>query len=139
MKKRERARWGRYVRRLADSLGLQDWTFTLTWDCSDDDAAAVVTCIDGRKHATIAFAADFGQTDPLQQRAVVVHELIHCHLASAQNIIRDDLTKHLSQATYDALYDGFLRQLEYAVDGLATPVARGLPLPDGTRGQKVLK
>jgi hypothetical protein len=133
-------RFCRYVRRLADSLGLCDWSFSITFDCDDEHASANITCIDGRKHADIRFAADLLTShDPLLQRTVVTHELVHCHLASCQNIIRDDLVKHLSQSTYDALYDGFRRQLEYAVDGIAVPIARGLPLPDGSRDQRTMK
>jgi hypothetical protein len=119
-----------YVRRLADMVGLCDWRFVVLEEApADTDAVANVTPVAGRKYAEFRFRPDFFDDGPEERRATVLHELIHCHLAAISEQVRSDLLTHLGQATYDVFVAAFLRQLEYAVDGMAEAWAELLPLP----------
>lgn len=123
-----------YVRSTADALGLKDWTFEVLADPCEDDCLAHVNPCEGRRVATICFSGDFRERKQVEQRETVVHELLHCHHVAAADIVRLDLIKQLSQSTYDVLWFGFKRQLEYMVDALASVVAPHLPVIDWPEG-----
>jgi hypothetical protein len=61
MRKRDRKELGRYIRAVADEMGLRDWTFNVvigdpTADLPGVDyALASIECVDGRKYAVITF------------------------------------------------------------------------------------
>jgi hypothetical protein len=120
-----------YVRHLGDIIGLRDWTLIVSRDALDnDDAFAMVRPVEGKKHATIFVCKDFRAQTPEEQREVITHELIHCHLATAIDVIRLDLCRSavLGQPVYDICWNAFKRQIEYAVDGMAEEWAKSLPL-----------
>lgn len=127
---------GVYVRTVADLLALRDWTFEIDKDPCDDDATATCRPCEGRKVAVISFSADFRNRPADEQRQTVVHELVHCHHASASDIVRLDVVKHLAQSTYDMLWGAFSRQMEYMVDGLADAIAPLMPHVDWPQGGK---
>ena len=119
-----------YVRQIADLLELRDWRFRIQREPPEDgDCIASLQTIDGRKVAALRVRGDFWDQSGEESRHTITHELIHCHHAAAQDIIRLDTSKHLGQATYDVLHGAFSRQMEYAVDGLADALAPHLPLP----------
>ena len=113
------------VRQLADELGLRDWTFTILPEpVEDDGAAAMILPVHGRKHAKLQVCADW--PDYPAKREAIVHELLHCHLACATDVIRLDLEAAglLTAAQHEWLWASFRRQIEYAVDGIAAAIAR---------------
>jgi hypothetical protein len=121
----------KYIRDVADKLGLKDWEFELKREPPEDkDAGAEVSPAEGRKFAHILVASDFREYKPKTQANYILHELIHLHLQSACDVIRLDLWENrvLPQTTYDVLCGGFRRQIEYAVDGLATALAPMFPV-----------
>lgn len=128
MRKRDRKVLAKYIRATADSLGLRDWTFELQHDPCDDEALASVHPCEGRRVATICVCGDFRSRKRAEQRQTIVHELLHCHHAAASDIIRVDLVKQLSQSTYDVVFFGFRRQMEYMVDAVAEAIAGHFPL-----------
>lgn len=125
----EWAALGPYVADLLSRLRLTDWTITIDDKPLDEDhdALAVVHPCEGRKRARIELCHDWAKLARDKKRHTLVHELIHCHEAPATDIIRLDLVKHLSQAAYDVLFDGFKRQIEYMTDGLADALAPLMP------------
>lgn len=129
MKRSEAIRWGRYIRHMANQLGLRDWTLTLETSGCPDDALACVTPTEGRKLAIIRLCDDWLDLTADDQRHCIAHELIHCHFDSADNIVRLDARPQMSQSAYDVMLAGFVRQMEYGVDGLADAIAPLLPLP----------
>lgn len=128
MSTRERAALGRYIRWVANALGLRDWTFELLKDPCDDDCWAVCSPTYGRKLAKLSFSSDFRGHDPSSQRATVVHELLHCVFAAEQDHVRTHLPRHLAQSTYDVFQDTYRQMHEYAIDGLAVAIAPHMPL-----------
>lgn len=118
-----------YVRRVADTLALRDWTFRLERDQpAPDDCGMQTNCIEGRRYAVIRVNCEFRADSPEEQRHHVVHELIHCHTAAAHHIIELDAKQTLGEAMGSLLERTFGRSIEYAVDGLAQAVAPMLPL-----------
>lgn len=112
-----------YLRRLADTLALKDWTVILKDEApSDPDALASIVTTYGRKRATIRLGDAFLDETPESQRATLVHELIHCHLDSAWEIAYQALPSDVKPV--------FRRMGEIAVDGLADGVASLFPLSD---------
>lgn len=128
MTKREWAALGRYVRWAADTMELRDWTFEIAHDPPDPDANARINLTYARKLAVVRFCSDFRQMPAEQQRHTVVHELVHCHLESATNMVLNDLEGHLAKPTDQIFWEGFKRQIEYGVDALASTIAKHLPL-----------
>lgn len=118
-----RQRFAPYVRRLADMMGLKDWGIKIRDENpSDSTALASVTCTYGQKQAQIRITADFLVDTADQQRYVLVHELVHCHLDLPGNIAEDELS--------EASKRNYRRTAEMAVDAIARSWAVSLPLPN---------
>ncbi len=130
MTKKEWDQWGRYIRHIANRLGLRDWYLFLDHKPADDCCTATIEAIEGRKHADIKKKKNWQDLSVDVQRHAIVHEMIHLHFISTKDIIRLDLLRHMSQSAYDVMWDGFKRQMEYGVDGLADAIAPLLPLPN---------
>lgn len=126
--KRDRKALAHYIRWVADHLELRDWEFDLEREPSEDDCWATVTPTYGKKHAAITVAANFRELAPYKQREIVVHELVHCHLAQVQSQVEDDLEEQLSKSTDAIFFAAFRRNVEYAVDGLSKALAEHFPL-----------
>jgi hypothetical protein len=130
-----------YLRRLGDALGLRDWDLRLDRDDYCDDAnEASVTPAEGRKIAVIRVGDDFREMPPTRQRWAIAHELTHCHLAPADDLVRRDMKAIIGASAFEVLYASFTRATEYGVDGIARAVAEFLPLiewpaPAGQDGQ----
>lgn len=131
-----------YVRKLADAIGLGHWRFTVKRDPPDDDmAGAKVEPADYKYHADIWVYRDFRNLPPKTQIEYLLHELLHCHLAAAANVVRLDLweSRALSQQTYSFVCETHKRHIEYAVDNLAnslTPMFKPIKWPKTTKGGK---
>ena len=128
MTKHEREVLGEYVRSVADTMELRDWRIEISDEPAPVDSHGHVTNTYGRKLAVIRFAADFRSLDAEQQRHTVVHELVHCHLESATNMVLNDLESHLSKQSDQLFWEGFKRQIEYGVAALAYALAKHIPL-----------
>lgn len=138
MRKHDRKELGRYVRYVADEMGLRDWHLELLAEPPDGQAIgddhitlADVSPSPGRRHATIRFCADFRELNPETQRMAVVHELVHLHLAPLQHQCENDLSAEmLGGPASHVFFCGFRRNLEYAVDAMTCALAPHLPLID---------
>lgn len=142
MRKRDRKALARYVRAVADEMGLRDWTFEIEIGDADVElpwetisSCASIECVDGRKFATVTFPEDTRHRSREELRDTVAHELIHAHLNPACEIVRVDAKDGFSQATYEVMMAGFRRNIEFAVDGLAEAFAPHMPLIDWSQGK----
>jgi hypothetical protein len=112
-----------YFELLKILMGLSDWTLEIKDGEPDkDEAGASVVCLEGRKVAWIKIAVKFAGLAPQEQRAICVHELVHCHLEPVYHYVEPLLSRDQDQA--------FCHMEEYAVDGIAMAWAKALPLPD---------
>lgn len=128
MTKRDRAELGRYIRWVADAIGLRDWELDLMLEPAEEGHVAEVDPTFGRRHAELRFCAKFRERDPEAQRNAVVHELVHCHLAPLQSQVEDDLDQLLGKPADLVFSLAFRRNLEYSVDALAEAIAEHMPL-----------
>jgi hypothetical protein len=136
VKKRDRKELGRYVRAVADEMGLRDWTLNLEVDSPDTPDGAPdgmrwgASCepVPGRKAATITFDPCHREAQPEDLRETVVHELTHCHFFGVWDTIRRDLLRSLGQDSYDLFTAGVERHMEYGIDAIAEVIAKQMPL-----------
>lgn len=117
-----------YVRKVADAMGLRDWRLDVKGE-PPEYAYAQCRPTDGQRHAELRFGSDFEALEPERRRAIVVHELVHCHIAQLQWQVEKDLERHLGPSTDRVFFDSFRRNVEYAVDAIAEALAPHLPLP----------
>jgi hypothetical protein len=125
--KSEHKKVEQYLRQLGDLLELRDWTLELETSEPDDESDAHVHITYGRKLAQVYVANDIVADRP-RLRQSLVHELVHCHLESATNMVLNDLSDVLGKPVDHVFWAGYKRQVEYATDALATALARRLPL-----------
>lgn len=120
---------GVYVRDMANRMGLRDWLIEMSHDRPDDDqCAADVNVIYGRKVAVIRMAPAWASEKPESLRATIAHELIHCHLNPMRGVL-DNVQHALGQPVYMTAYNALTDYIEYATDAIATEWAESLPLP----------
>lgn len=119
-------RLGQYVRVIADSMRLRDWTLMVDREPCDIDNHASIACADQRKVAVIQFSASTSHQDQDTIRHTVVHELIHPHFHQLLNAIYD-LEPHLGAAAFKTFLDRCVDALEYGVDAMADAVSPLMP------------
>lgn len=121
---------GRYVRDMANRLGLRDWLIMLHREPPPDQSAgAYVEATPNRKYADIWVCRDFRDLPAETQRHYVVHELLHLHFCDAGDHLCDLVAGGiLSQASADQAGNTLKRVIEYGVDGVAYEIARLYPL-----------
>lgn len=119
-----------YVRDVADTLGLSDWTFRIRFDdAADADAIAQVVPTFGQRDAVLLLSALFAWSDPQVQRATICHELIHCILAPITEAYGSALTEAAGQRSADVVDEAVSPVVEVATETLAIAVAELVPLP----------
>lgn len=128
MRKRDRKLLARYIREVADHMELRDWCFDLKADPTEPGCYATIWPVFGQRLATIRICENFRTLDPVTQRGVVVHELIHCHLAPLQSQLDSDLDDILGGQANALFWRSVLRNLEFAVDALEKCIAPQMPL-----------
>lgn len=133
MTRRDRKALGRYLRALADSLELRDWTIVVehepvTDESDDEKILADVRTTSGRKIAHVRVCPDFRDRDRQDIRHILVHELVHVHLAQLQAQSENDLADLVGKPADTVFFRSFCRNLEYAVDAIASALAKHQPL-----------
>lgn len=134
---------GDYTRDIFDAVGLRDWFFYLMRDPAEDSDSQLATrndeCLasiertDGAKVAYLRLGRNFLKLEPDQQRHTIVHEALHCHLTDLNSLIQEDLAQHLDEKVHALVCKTFIRDLEYAIDGIASEFAKAMPLPPRIR------
>jgi hypothetical protein len=124
-----------YVRTLADALGLRDWDVTLAEDHSmSEEVFADVRVPRGRKHATITLGGEYFTSSQEERRATIVHELLHCHFMSLEDLIEDTLPPLIGRPAFSMFRHGHTQIIEQGVEGVSVAIAHFLPLPpEGSR------
>lgn len=120
--------WLPYIRTLADAIGLRDWSFKIDDEPCDDHCDAQIRCIYGQRQAVIRIGDQMVDYDPAKQRGVLVHELVHCHLA-----LIDAATRY-AEPVFGSIawpvFEGAMADAnEQATNAIAVVLAPFLPLP----------
>lgn len=120
----------KYVWKVAGILDLHDWDITVGEGGLDgSDSMAECAAIYGQRRATIRFAREWPTWTGDTLRAVVAHELLHCHTADIAELVAATHTEALgkqARALADAAFD---LAIEHCVDGVAVAIAKLLPYP----------
>jgi len=122
----KRTKWTRYVAKVADLMELKDWRIYFDDELPEDEAEGSCATAYGRKIARIQVNHTL---DPEKVRHAIVHELVHCHTDPATVLVQRDLEELLEERVDRAFWVGFRRAFEYSVDGIATALAKHVPLP----------
>lgn len=118
-----REQFAAYIAKLAPLMRLAHWTFRFEDDEPTDPSAWMsIRCWESRFGATIRISNDMLRETEDNQRSCCVHELIHCHLAAADNMIRKEIGGRTEQHWEDLH--------EYGVDALMHVIAPFMPMPD---------
>lgn len=133
---KSRKKLNRYIRSLADLMGLRDWEIWLG-DNPPDGHPAVAWHVYGgscevvhRRHAACIRVHDGWVDWPDEQiRYVMVHELLHCHFAPIQEH-HLHAEAHFSKSEWVIFDNTFDDAMEHHIDALATAWAQMLPLPE---------
>lgn len=118
-----------YVNRMKDMLGLRDWRVTVMRDIAPDAAQAFIWCAGKQKVAEVSFGDWFVGLDPDEQRATVVHELIHAHYGQEFHLVRDLAPVLMPKRSYGPFLFAWDSAHEYGTDGLACAIAHLFPYP----------
>ena len=120
-----------YIRKMADLVGLKDWTITFdaeSWTEGDNNATCVIHY--AQRLAKVAICSDFDEYTRDEQRQTLVHELIHCHADTWSGFVDNDLIQNLTTGdTQKAFRSVNNRMMEMLVDNIASAIAELLPLP----------
>lgn len=127
MTERQHKRLGKYVRELANVLGLYDWTLILANVPADEDALAQVDVTDGQHRAVLSVCGEWNTMDVGEKRRALVHELIHCHEQKAMESVMGEeapMATLLGAAAWSVLEFTLHKDTEIMVDNLAIVIAR---------------
>lgn len=123
----------RELRRIQPLLGLKDWVIYLTGEACAEDAHADISPLYGQKRARIRLDPAFGKLSEADQRRILIHELLHCHLECIKDFVRDALSES-DEALAFAVLAGVNQHVEYAVDAISTAMTPMLaPRPKETK------
>lgn len=125
--------WQEYVRAAADKLGLREKRITVKREePKDDDAVACVWTLPSVEHAYVYLSQHFRLVSaPEDQRATVVHELLHIHTATVDAHVRWAVNRLEKDSLLDALPSLIEEDIEALVDRLSYVLAPLIPLPEG--------
>jgi hypothetical protein len=132
--KGDRGELGRYVRELADLVGLRDWTIVMKHgEPANDTSGADINVRYGQKVADIRFRTGWETMPADDLRWLVTHELVHCHLWRLDQRLCD-VKPVMGDTAYTLYQFAVQEELEHTVDGIARTWARTLPLPVQAKG-----
>lgn len=117
-----------HVRKVADLIGLRDWTFEVRIGGLPDGLRAKCDCVHGRAFARITVTEEFFGLLPDEQNEALVHETIHPLLHPLMVHVLD-LHEYLGRAHFETVERVFRRDLERVVDALTSTVASTVDPP----------
>ena len=139
----EHAAWlGAYLAELQAAMNLGHWEITLTPGWVSDEGEHIEAC-EGSEIACVWRSNDYFDAklyingaqvrDRAHFRASLVHELVHLHLRD-YDIAIEAVEPHLGPPVWSVVSHSLRHEMEQAVDGIARPWARALPLPPADKG-----
>ena len=129
--KKHRAEIQTYVDDLRTHVALLDWKIIVEAEFGDEDVAAQIRCIYGTRHAFLSVGVSFDDHSLKQQRHVIVHELLHCHLNRVKGSVINVLNQ-MGREVYEVGKAQLVDEAEYAVDSIADALAPKCPMPPWT-------
>lgn len=117
----------RYVRELADLLGLRDWAIVLDEEPAEEEYDAYINMTAGQRRAVLRIGPSHWKDTPEEQRHTLVHELLHPHFHEAQAIVERNAS--MLGVTGQVLGAEHKNFIEHGVDAVAVAISPFFPLP----------
>jgi hypothetical protein len=128
---------GRYVRQVADALGLKDWWLQVMWaQPASDNYQAQVGSDPGGRTAYLWFRDDLLEQTPADVRQTVVHELLHVHRRNIVHLMDQLLRPPMSQDAWNSFIIAYQLIDEEATEGVALAIAHKMPAFPGWGAKK---
>jgi hypothetical protein len=118
-----------WVRTCANTLGLSDWEIEVRRESLPDDTLGRCFVPRARQSARILIGDTFAEASREEQRATIVHELLHCHFAPLVEIVEESLPMLLGKPAYHSFETAHDLALERCLEAQAVAFANLLPLP----------
>jgi hypothetical protein len=121
-----------WVRIVANTLNLTDWTISLEWDDTlEDNYLARCIVQHARNEAKIILGKSFLELSPSEKRDTIVHELLHCHFATVDEYVSDTIPVLIGKPAYTAWESAYDLMGERAIDNVAMAISAigAIPLP----------
>lgn len=123
----DRAHLQAWVRSQADAIGLRDWRVTVSpYPAHDGHFATSHLRVDA-EDSTIAVSADFLTMSDQDQRRLLAHELLHCHVQPIVGMAMALVDGELGTRAEALISTAVGRVEERSIDRLATALAELLP------------
>ncbi len=119
----------KYIRLMADSLGLKDWKIEVNFTDCDPNCIAQVGRVYGRKWGQIRIGEKFDKASEKDKKSAIIHELLHLHQAPMYNFVETLGLNPETMRTFDVI-------TEYIVDGLSVGIADNYNLKGGITNGK---
>jgi hypothetical protein len=121
------------LRTLADALGLAGWELSIGERTpTTPDALAAIVVVWGQRRATVFLAPGFDTLPAETRRRLLTHELLHIWADPLREIV-SNLAGVLGGPAHEIVRLCHADAEERMVDGIATAIARWLPLPKEER------
>ncbi len=116
-----------WVREVAPLVGLHGWRlFMSTHECNEDATAGSQVRIDSDE-AYLAVEAGHPEVHERRRRAILTHELLHCHLQPVTQPIVDRLEQVVGASEFEATKHLLRGPEERAIERLAWAISEYLP------------
>jgi hypothetical protein len=122
-------KWQHYLNTLVACMHMEQWEITIESEPCNDGHMAEIQCTDGRCRARIGLNRDFDTYTPDEQRATLVHELLHALTDLSMRCAEDDLGAQVLPQTRDMFVRTYRRLYEVEMDQIANILAPFMPLP----------
>lgn len=117
-----------YIERCLPILGLSEWKVKYESDetCSEGAEADISRAEQG-KQAYLRLSNEFWRFEPIYQRGVICHELIHLHLASIDDLV-GNLEQIIGVSAMKLLQLSYTDYSEHLVEALRVLLEKSLPI-----------
>lgn len=120
---------------IGDRLGLPSFRYVIGSEPTEEDNHASVTISSQRYVAVISVHKDWKEYSPLVKSETLLHEVLHCVLASLDEIWNQAcFNGYTPQAVAEQLHRTWVREAELAVDLLTMFVSREIDLAEMWEG-----
>lgn len=127
MTKRQHKGIGRYLRDVADMIGLREWTLELSYEpAPGEDSLADCASTGGRLKARVRVCSDFNDLPLEVKRLTLIHELVHCHQQKGVEVFFENVWVHKSigLSAYNQLASALDKDQEIMTDNIAVVLGR---------------
>jgi len=123
----------RYVVKLKNMMGLQQWTIEVSATPCGNDAEAQTLITYGQHLAVMELSKNFRNWTSEETRGNIVHELLHCHLTRISEVVGEILKPEPGDKVGAAICKSVNAVMEYeierVIDSLSESICKWLPTP----------